>query len=400
VNSRGAEAVEDRYLAATYSKMPITVVKGRGALLWDIEGREYIDCMGGYGAALVGHCNPRVVEAVKKQAERLITCHSSLYNDRRAELLERLIKIAPKGLDRVFLCNSGAESVEAAIKIARRYTGRAGIVAMTGGFHGKTIGALSTTWSPRYREPFQPLLPDVSFTPFGDSEKIRDYVSDKTAAVIVEPIQGETGVRLPPEGFLKELREACDMVGSLLIFDEVQTGFGRTGRMWASQHWGVTPDIICLSKSMAGGLPIGATLARDEVMSAMKVGDHSTTFGGNPLSCAAAIATIDYIVEEGLPRRAERLGGFFKDGLIHLMEDHRGLAREVRGLGLMLALELRFDVHNILMNGLKENLILLYSGRNTLRFLPPLVITEEQLERVLIILERLLEAEDKLRSVK
>ncbi len=390
--------LENRHLAATYSKMPAVMVKGRGATLWDVNGKEYIDCMGGYGVAIVGHCNPRVIDAVKTQVERLITCHSSYYNDVRAQLLDRLVGIAPSNLKRVFFCNSGAESVEAALKIARKYTKRPEIVAMTGSYHGKTFGALSATWTQRYREPFQPLLPEVKFTPFGEAEKVREVVLNRTAAVIVEPVQGETGIKPAPDGFLQELREICDRNGSLLIFDEVQTGFGRTGRMWASEHWGVQPDVMCVSKSIAGGLPMGATLAREEVMAAMSIGDHSNTFGGNPLSCAAALAVIDYILDEGLVERAAELGAVFKDGLKYLSEKYK-VVREARGLGLMLALEMRFDIHDLLLNGLKEGVVFLYSGRNVLRFLPPLVITEEQIKCVLDVLDRLIKVEEETKLV-
>lgn len=396
MNEEQIGRIEDQHLAATYSKLPLTIARGRAASLWDAQGNEYIDCMGGYGVAIVGHCNPKVVEAIRKQSEKIITCHGSIYNEARAELLDKLIRIAPSNLSRAFLCSSGAESVEAAIKIARRYTRRPEIVAMTGSYHGKTLGALSVTWTQRYREPFQPLLPEVAFTTFGDAEKARAAVSDKTAAVIVEPIQGETGIKLAPDGFLKELREICDAHGSLLIFDEVQTGFGRTGRMWACQHWGIQPDIMCVSKAMAGGLPMGAALAREEVMGAMAKGDHSSTFGGNPLSCAAASAVIDYILDEHLVEQAEKLGKVFKQGLADLSEKHKS-AREARGMGLMLALEMRFDVHNLLLRGLKERVLLLYSGKNVLRFLPPLVITEEQINSVLDVLDRLISNEEKTR---
>ncbi|MCL4435766.1 MAG: aspartate aminotransferase family protein [Thaumarchaeota archaeon] len=396
MNEEQIGRIEDQHLAATYSKLPLTIAKGRAASLWDAQGNEYIDCMGGYGVAIVGHCNPKVVDAIRKQSEKLITCHGSIYNEARAELLNKLIRISPPNLSRAFLCSSGAESVEAAIKIARRYTRRPEIIAMTGSYHGKTLGALSATWTQRYREPFQPLLPEVVFTTFGDAEKAREAVSDKTAAVIVEPIQGETGIKPAPDGFLKELREICDAHGSLLIFDEVQTGFGRTGRMWACQHWGVQPDIMCVSKAMAGGLPMGAALAREEVMGAMAKGDHSSTFGGNPLSCAAASAVIDYILDEHLVERAEKLGKIFKQGLSDLAKKHQS-AREARGMGLMLALEMRFDVHDLLLSGLKEHVLLLYSGKNVLRFLPPLVITEKQINDVLTVLDKMISAEEKTR---
>ncbi|MCX8191997.1 MAG: acetylornithine/succinylornithine family transaminase, partial [Nitrososphaerales archaeon] len=358
--------LEDRYFAPVYQKMPIAIVRGSGASVWDVNGREYVDCMGGYGVALVGHCNPKVVEAIKRQAERLITCHGSIYNDVRATLLEKLISIAPKGLDRVYLANSGAEAVECALKLAVKYTGKSEIIAMTGSFHGKTIGALSATWNPKYREVYSALLTNVKFAPFGNLEKVEELVNNNTAAIIVEPIQGEGGIHVAPDSFLQGLRELCDRKNVVLIFDEIQSGFGRTGKMWCAQHWNVEPDVMCVAKGIGGGFPIGATLAKGEIMSVFKPGDHTSTFGGNPLACAATSATIDYLLENNLVERAARLGSIFKSGLEELAKKHK-IVREVRGLGLMLGLESRFDVKDILLNGIREGVLLLYAGRNVLR---------------------------------
>jgi acetylornithine/LysW-gamma-L-lysine aminotransferase len=371
-------------------------VKGKGAKVWDANGREYIDCMSGYGVAIVGHCNPRVVEAIKKQAETLITCHGSLYNDMRASLLENMVKIAPRGLNRAFLGNSGTEAVECALKLARKCTHRQEIVAMTGSYHGKTLGSLSATWSHKYREPFKPLIPGFHFASFGDLDKVRDVVSDKTAAIIVEPIQGESGIHIPPDGFLNGLREMCDQKGSLLIFDEIQSGFGRTGKIWACEHWNVTPDILCAGKGVAGGVPMGITVAKDNIMAAFRPGDHGSTFGGNPLACAASIAAIQSILNDGLLDRAVKLGASFKQRLTEFKNKYH-IVRDVRGLGLMLALELRFDVRDMLSSGLKEGLMMLYSGRNTLRFLPPLTIEESQVQRALEILDRIIADEERRR---
>ena len=387
--------LESRYLVDVYFRYPVAVARGEGATLWDVEGREYIDLMGGYGVAVVGHCHPKLVEAVKHQAERLMICHPSLYNEVRAQLLEKLLKVAPKGLEKAYLCSSGAEAVEAAIKMARRYTERSKIVSTMGGFHGKTIGALSVTWNPRYRRPFQPLLlKNVEFVPYGNLERAEKAVDEDTMAFIVEPIQGESGVKLPPDDYLRDLRELCDSKGALLIVDEIQTGLGRTGAMWACQRWGVEPDIMCVAKGLAGGIPMGATLAKDEVARSLKRGDHTSTFGGNPVACAAASAVLDIIVEEDLPGRARRLGKVFGEGLERLKQKHR-CVREVRGLGLMRAAELRFDVKNILMKSLERGLITLYSGRNILRFLPPLVIEEHQILKALAILDEVLDELDR-----
>jgi len=388
-------AVEKAYLANVYQKFPVSLTKGKGAVLYDVNGKEYIDCMSGYGVSLVGHCHPKVVKAIREQSKRLITCHGSYYNDKRAELLEKLVKISPKGLNKVFLCNSGAESVECALKAAVKYTGRTEIVGMVRGFHGKTLGALSATWNPKYRRAFQPLIrPSFKFVPFGKIEKVEEAVTDKTAAVIVEPIQGEGGVHVAPDGFLQGLRDLCDERDAVLIFDEVQTGFGRTGHMWASEHWGVTPDVMCVAKAMGGGVPIGATIAKEEIMDSLKIGEHSSTFGGNPLACAAACAVIDVILEEKLAERALVLGERFKRVLQGMVDDFRVL-REVRGLGLMIGLESRIFIYDVLMKSLEKGLILLYSGKNVIRFLPPLVIDWAQLEKAAKILNEIFEDEEK-----
>jgi len=388
-------AIENSYLASVYQKFPAAIVKGKGAVLYDVKGKEYIDCMGGYGVSLVGHCHPRVIKAIREQSERLIACHGSYYNDKRAELLEKLVKISPKGLNKIFFCNSGAESVECALKAARKYTGKNGIVSMVRGYHGKTLGALSATWSPKYRRPFQPWInPNLKFVPFGTIEKADEAVTEETAAIIVEPIQGEGGVHIAPDGFLQGLRDLCDDRDALLIFDEVQTGFGRTGHMWASEHWDVTPDVMCVAKAMGGGFPIGATIAKGEIMDSLAVGEHSSTFGGNPLACAAASATIDVILDEKLADRALVLGEHFRQILKGMVDDLRVL-REIRGLGLMIGLESRLFIRDVLMKALERGLILLYSGKNVIRFLPPLVIEKSQLEKAAEILREIFGEEEK-----
>ncbi|MEM3383115.1 MAG: aspartate aminotransferase family protein [Nitrososphaerales archaeon] len=396
MNETKIKNIEDNYFAPVYEKLPIVITKGQGAILWDINGKEYIDCMGGYGVAIVGHCNKKVIEAINEQSKKLIICHGSLYNDARANLLEKIVKIAPKGLNNVYLSNSGAEAVECALKLARKYSGKPEIIAMTRSYHGKTLGALSATWNQKYRSPFLPLLPDVKFAPFGEVEKVKNAITEKTGAIIVEPIQGESGIYVAPDGFLKEIREICDEKNIVLIFDEIQTGFGRTGKMWACEHWGVIPDVICLAKGIAGGLPLGATLAKKEIMSSFKTGEHTSTFGGNPLSCAAASATIDYILEEKLVDRAANLGAIFKKRLENIKENHK-IVRDVRGLGLMLGMELRFDIKNLLLRGIDKGLIMMYSGKNVLRFLPPLVINKEQIHKAMDILEVLVSEDEKTR---
>ncbi|MEM2895962.1 MAG: aspartate aminotransferase family protein [Candidatus Bathyarchaeia archaeon] len=390
--------IEQKLMANVYSKRPVVIVKGLGARVWDINGSEYIDCMSGYGVALIGHSHPKVNAAIKEQIERLIICHGSLYNDARAKFLKKLVEILPEGLDKVFLSNSGSEAVECAIKLARKYSGKKEIVAMIGAFHGKTFGALSATWNKKYREPFEPLLSDFKHIPYGNIESVEEAVTENTAGVLVEPIQGEGGVKVPPSGFLNGLREICDKKKVLLIIDEVQTGFGRTGKMWACEHWKVTPDIMCFGKAVAGGIPMGITVAKESIMDSLKVGEHSTTFGGNPLACAAASATLDVIIEENLPERAKELGDYFKTRLNEIKNRHK-VIREVRGLGLMIGVECRFDVYNIIMSMLKRKIIILDAGRNVLRFLPPLVISKEDLDRVLEELDSVLKEEEDARAI-
>jgi acetylornithine/LysW-gamma-L-lysine aminotransferase len=390
---------EDNYLGNLYQRFPINILKGKGVIVWDVSGNEYIDCMGGYGVALIGHCNDRVVNAIKNQSEKLITCHMSIYNNARLEFLEKISKISPKKLSRIFFSNSGAESTEAALKFSRKFTGKSGIIAMSGGYHGKTFGALSVTHNEKYRKSFQPLLEGVKFVPYSNPSKIEESLDNSIGTVIIEPIQGETGIIVPPDGVLQQVRKICDQNNLVLIFDEIQTGLGRTGRMWAGEHWSTTPDIMCLAKGIAGGLPMGLTLCKPDILEAMKVGEHSSTFAGNPLSCSAGIATIESIIEENLVQNAAKVGNIFKNGLFQLKENHR-IVRDVRGLGLMLALELRFDIKDILFDGIKEGLLMLYSGRNIIRLLPPLVLDEVKVAKTLSIMDKLLTKEEERRDVK
>ncbi len=390
---------EDQFMGNLYQRFPVTIEKGKGAHVWDVDGKEYIDCMGGYGVALVGHQNEKVNKAIKDQVDKIITVHSSLYNKTREEFLQKLIGLAPKGLTQVHLNNSGAEAVEAAMKFARKFTGKKGMVAMKGSYHGKSFGALSLTFNPKYRKAFAPLVEKVSYVSFGDVDELRSVVNDDTAFVILEPIQGESGINVAPEGFLQEVRKLCDEKGILLIFDEIQAGLGRTGRLWACDHWNTAPDIMCLAKGIAGGVPMGATLVRSNILASISKGEHSSTFGGNPLSCAAGIAALKAITEDGLIENSEKMGRIFKEGLESLKEKHT-IIREIRGKGLMIGVELKFEVRNILMNLIKEGVLMLYSGRNILRILPPLVISEEDIAKVLQTLDIVLTKEEEIRNVQ
>jgi len=389
---------EDDFMGGLYQRFPVTIEKGVGAHVWDIDGKEYIDCMGGYGVAIVGHQNKRVVKAIKEQVDKIITVHSSLYNKTREEFLKTLIGLAPKGLTQVHLNNSGAEAIEAAIKFARKFTGKKGMVAMKGSYHGKSLGALSLTFNPKYKKAFEPLVEKVSFASFGDIESLRSTIDEDTAFVILEPIQGESGINVAPDGFLQEVRKVCDEKGILLIFDEIQAGLGRTGRLWACDHWNTAPDILCLAKGIAGGVPMGATLVRPDILASMSKGEHSSTFGGNPLSCAAGIATLQALTQDGLIENSEKMGKLFREGLEKLKEKHT-IIREIRGKGLMIGVELKFEVKDILMNLMKEGILMLYSGRNILRILPPLVISKEDITKVLETLDIVLTKEEQKNNV-
>ncbi len=388
---------ENRFMANVFAKKQVVLVKGKGALVWDINGKEYVDCTSSYGVALLGHCHPKIVKAVCSQAEKLISCHSGFYNDKRSEFLEKLVSITPKGLDKAFLSNSGAESVECAIKLARKFTGKPEIIALMGAFHGKTMGALSATWDKKYREPFQPLVPEIKHVPPDNAQKIREAITDKTAAILMEPIRGEGGVRVPPEGYLQEVRKICSQKGVLLIFDEVQTSFGRTGKLFGCENWGVTPDVMCLAKPFAGGLPIGITVAKENVMSSLKVGEHSTTFSGSPLVCAAGCAAIDAVLEEKLPEKAAKNGKYLKTQLEELQAKHK-IIKEVRGLGLMLGIELRYDVLNVILKSAAKGVLVLDAGRTVVRLLPPLVIEKAQIDKAVSVLDDVLGEEENERA--
>ncbi len=372
-------AWEDAYESGVYGKQPIVLVRGEGARIWDADGTEYIDCVGGHGAANMGHAHPAVVAAVKAQAERLFLAPNGFYNDKRAELLAELVRVAPPGLSRAFLCNSGTEAVEAALKIARLNTGRTKIVSTMRGFHGRSMGALATTWRKEYREPFEPLIPDVSFVPYDRLERMEKAIDDTTAAVIVEVVQGEGGVIPGSADFLTGVQALCKERGALFIVDEIQTGFGRTGKLFASEHYDLRPDLMTVAKSMAGGVPMGATLIADHV-GALPGHVHGSTFGGNPLACAAALATIHAMEEEQLPERAAELGA-------RLLAAFRALdvpvIREVRGLGLMVGIELRERSGAYLAALAEQGVLALPAGATVMRFLPPLVISEADIETVI-----------------
>jgi len=376
--------IESRYTSGVYAKRHVTVVRGEGAVVWDDQGHEYIDCVGGQGTANLGHANAAVAAAIAAQAQRLISCPEIFPNDQRAALMERLTQLT--GMPRVFLCNSGTEAVEAAIKFARVATKRTEIVAAMRGFHGRTFGALSATWNKAYREPFEPLVPGYSHVPYNNLEALSQAVTDKTAAVILEVVQGEGGVYPGSAEYLRGAQQLCRERSALLIIDKVQTGFGRTGKLFAIQHHKLQPDLLCLAKSIAGGLPMGATMIGERV-GVLPGHIHGSTFGGNPLACAASLAALSEMERLDLPARAAENGAYFRE---RLQEINSPLIREVRGLGLLMGVELKKKSAPYIQALGKRGVLALSAGMNVIRFLPPLVITREQLDRVTDTLTRVL----------
>ncbi|MEI7833802.1 MAG: aminotransferase class III-fold pyridoxal phosphate-dependent enzyme [bacterium] len=363
---------------------------GSGAVVRDTAGVEYLDFLGGYGVFALGHSHPKVVQAVRQQLERMPMSTRVLFNRPQADLAEKLAQIAPGDLQFSFFCNSGTEAVEGALKLARLASGRTKIVATSGGFHGKTFGGLSASGREVFRKPFLPLVGDFAHVPFGDCAAADCIINEETAAVIVEPVQGENGVIVAPDGYLAGLRQICDDAGALLIFDEVQTGFGRTGKLFGCQHWGVTPDIMTLAKALGGGvMPIGVFMGNAKVWKAFEPNPllHSSTFGGNELACAAGLATIEVMLEEKLPERAATLGEHMLAGLRAVAEKYPQVITEVRGLGLLVGVEFTDkDFASLVIAGFaQQHILAAYTLNNprVIRFEPPLVVTEEQIDRVI-----------------
>ena len=367
--------IESKHTSGVYSKQPILFVRGEGAMLWDNDGVAYLDCTSGHGVANLGHAHPKVAAAVYAQSQKLITLFETYYNDQRAVLMEKLTGIIPE-LDRVFFCNSGTETIEAAIKFARISTGRPGIVAAMRGFHGRTYGSLSATYNKKYKDGFEPLLPGFSHVPFNNIEALQKGVSTETAALILEIVQGEGGVYLADDEYIRAAKKVCQEKGALLIIDEVQSGFGRTGKWFAVQHSGVIPDMLCCAKSLAGGIPMGAVLISRNVKNLVP-GVHGSTFGGNPLACAAALATFEVMEEEKIPDQAAEKGAYLMEKISAI---HSPLVREVRGLGLMIGIELKQKVQPYLRELQKRHVLVLNAGMTVIRLLPPLVITYDQLD--------------------
>ena len=369
---------EAKFTSGAYGKRDVAIVRGEGATVWDENGRSLIDCVAGIGVANVGHSHPTVVNAITQQAQTLITAPEMVYNDQRAQLLARLANLLPGDLNRLFLCNSGTEAVEGAIKFARLSTGRSEVVATMRGFHGRSLGSLSATFNKKYRKPFFPLVPGFGHVPYGKIEKMEAAITENTAAVILEIVQGEGGVRVGDPDYLQAVRQLCTDHGVMLIVDEVQTGYGRTGMMFACEYAGIEPDLICLGKAIAGGVPMGAIGISDKVQN-IKPGVHGSTFGGNALACAAALAVLDVYEEEQLAARSAELGAYFQE---RLQEINSPLIREVRGLGLMIGVELKIRAMGVVRGLMDRGVLSLTAGPTVLRLLPPLVISKDEIDAV------------------
>lgn len=371
---------EEAILGGTTQRRGGTVmVRGEGSWLFDTAGKRYLDLTAAQGVAMLGHCHPKLSAALAAQAHQLIALPNFLYNDTRARFAAELSKVLPAHLQHVFLANSGAEAVDGAIKFARLTTGRTGLVATMRGFHGRTIGAVSVTWEPKYRKPFEPLL-DVSHVPYNNLAKLADAVTDQTAMVILEVVQGEGGVNMGDGDYLRGAQALCRERGALLVLDEIQTGFGRTGKWFGHQHFDLQPDIICMAKGIGGGFPMGALAYTDQVNAALSPGAHGSTFGGSPIACAAGLAALQIYHEEGLIERSAQMGAHLLNRLQATIGDYE-VVREIRGLGMMIAVELREKVGPYLKTLMEEHgVIALPAGTNVLRLLPPLTLSEEEVE--------------------
>jgi acetylornithine/N-succinyldiaminopimelate aminotransferase len=381
-----------KYLMNTYTRAPIVLRKGRGMKVWDSTGKEYIDFVGGIAVNCLGHCYPKVVIAIQKQAQRLIHV-SNLYHIEPQIKLARLL-VDNSFADKVFFCNSGAEAIEGAIKLARKYakehvaSHKYEIITAYGSFHGRTLAALSATGQEKFHQGFEPMVPGFKYVPFNDIDALRNAVTDKTCAILLEPIQGEGGIKIPSEDYLMEVRQLCDENKLLLILDEIQTGMGRTGKLFAYQYFGIKPDIMTLAKGLAGGFPIGAVLATDTVAAAFQPGTHASTFGGNPLACAASVATIETLLEDGfLLEHCVRIGKYFRDCLEKLKRDFSSYIVEVRGLGLLLGVELTKTCGPIVESCAARGILINCTSGNVLRFTPPLTVTEKEIDHLIDTLE-------------
>ena len=375
-------------LLQLYPKYGIRIVKGYMQYVWDDKGNKYIDLHTGYGTAFLGHSNPKIVERIYRQMKEIMVASYSFDVNSRDESIKALSKILPKKLEYVFFQNSGTEAVEAALKFSRKHTKRKKFIAFTNSFHGRTMGSLSLTWNPKYRKPFEPLLKDVVFLRFNCVFDVERFVDEGVAAVVVEVVQGEGGLNVATPEFLKAIREKCGEVGCVTIFDEVQTGFGRTGKTWAHQHYNIEPDILVAGKAIGGGFPVSLVVTSSEIGESLELGEHGTTYGGNPVACAAVSASIDVLLEDDVADKARAAGEYFRKKLSEIVSREK-----LKGLGLMIGIDIGENPEFAIKSLLNEKIISLKAGETVLRFLPPYMITKEDIEHIVEALNKVLRKE-------
>jgi len=394
MDSQTMMTLSEKYVANTYARYPVLLVRGKGTRVWDLEGEEYLDFVSGLAVCNLGHCHPKVVKAIQEQAEKLIHVSNFYYIEPQIQLASLLCKHS--FADKVFFCNSGAEANEGAFKLARKYAkekiakDRYEIITMERSFHGRTLATLTATAQEKFHKGYEPLMPGFKYVPFDDIPALRNAIDSRTCAVMLEPIQGEGGVNCPSEGYLKAVREICDERGLLLIYDEVQVGMGRTGKLFAYEHDGIEPDMLTLAKSLAGGVPIGALLIKKGIADSFKPGDHASTFGGNPLATAAGVAALTTILDEGMLENCQEMGVYFLSQLEEIKKEFP-VVKEVRGKGLILGIELKIDGTSIVREMLRKRILINCTMGNVLRFLPPLIVTKEEIDRVIRTLEEVFE---------
>lgn len=377
--------LEKKYIMQTYIRPNFVIDRGKGCYVYDKNGKKYIDLVSGLATCPLGHGNKKLANAVKKQIEKLTNPSNLYYSEQQVILAEKLVKLSK--LDKCFFSNSGTESAEAAIKLARKYTKKPGIISTKHGFHGRTFGGLSATWKEKIRQPFKPLLSNFKHVDYGNAAAVEKAIGKNTGAVIIEPIQGEAGIIVPPKGYLKQLREICDKRNILLIVDEVQTGCGRTGKFFAYEHEKIKPDIVMLAKGLANGIPIGATIAKEEIASSFKSGDHGSTFGGNPVACAAANFTLSYIIKNKLIENAEKQGDYFINKIKSLNSNN---AKEIRGKGLMIGIGIKTSAKEVVKKCNEKGMLINSPEEKILRLLPPLIINKTIIDNSIEILGNVL----------
>ncbi len=379
-----------QYVMPTYAQVPLVLAKGKGAKVWDIEGKEYLDFFPGWAVSGLGHCHPKVVGAIKKQASQIMHVSNNYYSELQGRLAKKIVEVSFSG--KVFFANSGAEANECAIKLARRYgskNGRFEIITMLGSFHGRTMATITATGQDKVKVGFEPLLEGFKHVPFNDFDALKDAITDKTIAVIVEPIQGEGGINIADKDYLLNIRKLCDEKDLLLIFDEVQTGMGRCGKFFAYQHFDVVPDVMTLAKSLGSGMPIGAAVAAERVADTLPPSSHASTFGGSPICSSAALATFEAIEEEGLLDNAAKMGEYIRKRIESLRKKHSFIKR-IKGIALMIGVELDIEGEEIYKECLKRGLLINCTQKNILRIMPPLIVKKSQINKAISILDNVL----------